>query len=46
MIENLPAAWETRVQSVGQENPLVKECLPTLVFLPVEFHGSEEPGRL
>ena len=46
MIENLPAAWETRVQSLGQENPLVKEWLPTPVFFPVEFHGSEEPGRL
>ena len=46
MVKNLPAVWETRVQSLGQENPLEKEWLPTSVFVPVEFHGPEKPGGL
>ena len=25
MIKNLPATWETRIQSLGQEDPLEKE---------------------
>ena len=31
---------ETWVQSLGQEDPLEKEWLPILVFLPGEFHGQ------
>ena len=46
MVKNLPAVWETRVQSLGPENPLEKEWLPTSVFLPVEFHGPGKPGGL
>ena len=33
-VKNMPAMWETQVKSLGQEDPL----LPTLVFLPGEFH--------
>ena len=39
MIENLPAMWETWVQSLGQEDPLEKGMgIP--VFLPGEFNGQ------
>ena len=31
---------ETRVQSLGQEDPLEKTKLTSLVFLPEEFHGQ------
>ena len=35
-----PAMRETWVQSLGWEEPLEKEQLPTLVFWPGEFHDS------
>ena len=38
MVKNLPAMWETWVQSLGQEDPWRREWQPTLVFLPGEFH--------
>ena len=42
IIKNLPAVWETWVQSLGREDsPGGREWLPTLVFLPGEFHGAE-----
>ena len=37
MVKNMPAMWETWVQSFSQEDPLEK-WLPTPVFLPREFH--------
>ena len=40
MVKNLPAMWETRVRSLDQEDPLVKERLPTPVSLPGEFQGQ------
>ena len=41
MVKNPPAMQETWVQSLGQEDPLRKEWLPTPVFLlPEEFHGQ------
>ena len=46
MVRNLPAMWETRVQSLGWEDPLEKEMatlsLPFLlpVFLPGKSHGQ------
>ena len=40
-VKNLSAMWDTRVQSLGQKDPLEKEMVPTLqVFLPGEFHGQ------
>ena len=39
MVKNLPAVQETQVQSLGPEDSLEKGMLPTLVFLPGEFHG-------
>ena len=43
MINNLPAMQETQVRSLGWKDPLEKEELPTLVFLPGEFHGQRSP---
>ena len=38
-VKNLPMVQETWVLSLGWEDPLEKEWLPTPVFLPGEFHG-------
>ena len=40
---NPPALRETWVQSLGWEDPLEKEQLPTPVFWPGEFHGLYSP---
>ena len=40
MVKNLPAVQETQVRSLGQEDPVGREWLPTPVFLPGEFHGQ------
>ena len=42
------ATWEMWVGSRGWEDPLPweKKWLSTLVLLPGEFHGQEEPGGL
>ena len=37
MVKNLPAMQETHVPSLGWEDPLEKEWLPTPVFLPGKF---------
>ena len=39
-VKNPPAAWETRVQSLGWEDPLERKWHPTPVFLPGESHGQ------
>ena len=39
-VKNLPAIWETWVQSLGWEDPLVKGMGPTPVFLSGEFLGQ------
>ena len=41
MVKNLPAIQETRVWSLGQEDTLRRERLPTPVFLPGESHGEK-----
>ena len=33
-VKHLPAMWESRVQSLGREDPLEKEMQPTSVLLP------------
>ena len=43
MVENPPAMRETWVRSLGWEDPLKKERLPTPVFWPGEFHGLCSP---
>ena len=39
LVKNLPAMQETWVRSLGWQDPLRRERLPTLVFWPGEFHG-------
>ena len=39
-VKNLHATQETRVQSLGWEDPLEKEMAPTLESLAGEFHGQ------
>ena len=39
LVKNLPAVWETWVQSLGWEDPLEKGKAPTPVFWLGEFHG-------
>ena len=40
-VKNLPTMQETQVQFLGQENPLEKGMVTTLVFLPREFHEQK-----
>ena len=40
MVKHLPAILETQVRSLGLEDPLEKEWLPTSVLLPRESHGQ------
>ena len=41
LVKNLPAMWETWVQSLGWEDLLEKGKAP--VFWPGEFHGLYSP---
>ena len=43
VVKNPPAMWETWVSSLGWEDPLEKERLPTLIFWPGGFHGLYSP---
>ena len=43
MVKNLPSMQETQVQSLGREELLEKERLPTPIFWPGEFHGLYSP---
>ena len=42
----LPAMWETRVQSLGQEDPLEKEMATHSSILAWRIPWTEEPGRV
>ena len=46
MVKNLPAMWETMVQSLGQEDPLEKEMATHSSTLAWKIPCTEEPGRL
>ena len=46
MVKNLPAMQETRVQSMGQEDPLEKGIEIHSCILAWRIPGSEEPGGL
>ena len=46
MVKNPPARQETRVQSLGWEDPLEKEMAIRSSILPWEILWTEEPGRL
>ena len=43
LVKNLPAMWETWVQSLGWEDPLEKGKIPTPVFWPGDFHELYSP---
>jgi len=40
MVNNVPAMQETRVRSLGREDPQRRKWQPTLVFLPGKSHGN------
>ena len=46
MVKHLPAMQETRVQSLGWEDPLEKEMAPHPSILAWKIPWLEEPGRL
>ena len=45
-VKNVPAMKETWVQSLGQEDPLVKEMATQSSILTWRIPWTEEPGRL
>ena len=45
-VKRVPATWETRVQSLGQEDPLEKEMATHSSTLAWKTPWTEEPGRL
>ena len=46
MIMNLPAMWETQVQSLGQEDPLEEGMATYSSILAWRIPWTEESGRL
>ena len=46
LVKNLPATQETRVRSLGQEDPLEKEMATHSSILAQRIPWTEEPGRL
>ena len=46
MVKHLPTMWETRVQSLGREEPLEKEVAIHSTILAWKIPWTEEPGRL
>ena len=44
-VKNLPEAWETRVQSLGQEDSLEKGMATHSNILVWRIPWTEEPGR-
>ena len=46
MVKNLPAMQETRVQSLGWEDPLEKEMATHSTTLDWKISWTEEPGKL
>ena len=45
-VKHLPAMWETRIWSLGQEDPLEKETATHSSTLAWKIPWTEEPGRL
>ena len=45
-VKNLPAIWETQVQSLGQENPLEKGMATHSIILAWRTSWTEEPCGL
>ena len=45
-VKNLPAMWDTQVQSLGQEDPLEKGMATHSSIFPWRISWTEEPDRL
>ena len=45
-VKNLPAIWETQVQSMGWEDPLEEDLVTHSSVLAWKILWTEEPGRL
>ena len=45
-VKHLPTMWETRVRSLGREDPLEKEMATHSSTLAWKIPGMEEHGRL
>ena len=46
MVKHQPAMWETRVRSLGREDPLEKEMATHSSVLAWRISGTGEPGGL
>ena len=46
VVRNLPTKKETRVRSLGQEDPLEKEIATPYSAVAWKIPWTEEPGRL
>ena len=46
LVENLPAMWQTLVQSLGQEDPLENGMATQSSILAWRIPWTEEPGGL
>ena len=46
MVKSLPTMWQTRVQSLGQEDPQEKEMATLSSILAWRIPWMEEPSRL
>ena len=46
MVKNLPAMWDTQVQSLGREDPLEEELATRSSVLAWEIPWTEEPGGI
>ena len=46
MVKRLPAVWETRVRSLGQEDPVEKKMATHSSILAWKIPWTEEPGGL
>ena len=46
LVKNLPAVQETRVQSLGQEDPLEKEMANHSSILAWRILWTDEPGEV
>ena len=45
-VKNLPAVWETRVRSLGQEDPLEEKMANHSSILAWKIPQTEKPGGL
>ena len=45
-VKNLPAMWETKVLSLGQEDPLEKRMASYSSIIAWRIPRTEEPGGL